>query len=134
VKTILRTLAIIAAVLTVVGLTYWAGTAGPLAQAFGATPFGGDQRRAEFTQNNGGQISEGQLPFRGRGGFEDHGGRGGSSFSVASTAGFAKTLLPISLILVVAAFVTGAARRNRRRKKERPAQLDLSEPEEMVSA
>lgn len=133
-KTILRTLAIMAAVLTVVGLTYWAGTAGPLAQASGAAPAGREQRRADFTQNDSGQIAEGQRSFGDRGGIDNHGGRGATPFSAASTVGFLKTLLPISLILMVAAIVTGTARRKRRRKNAQPNQLDRSEPAEMVSA
>lgn len=133
-KTILRTLAIMAAVLTVVGLTYWAGTAGPLAQASGSAPVGREQRSADVTQSDSGQIAEGQGSFGDRGGIDDHGGHGATPFSAASTVGFLKTLLPISLILMVAAIATGTSRRKRRRKKAQPDQLDRSEPGELVSA
>lgn len=127
-KTIGRILAILLAITAVAGATYALGQTSWFAQQF-AGGSGGDRDRIQLQDGDGsgefGQPGFGQggrparSDFGGEGGagFEGRGHEGAGGFNVFALAEFARTLIPMALVITAVALLTKFTDSWRKRRK-----------------
>ena len=125
-KTIGRILAILLAITAVAGATYALGQTSWFAQQF-AGGGGGDRDRiqlqdgegaGEFGQPGFGQGGRPARPdFGGEGGFEGRGHEEAGGFNLSGLSEFARTLIPMALVITAVVLITKLGDTWRKRRK-----------------
>lgn len=122
-RTILRILAIVLTITAVAGITYAIGQTDLISQQFGRLGESGhDGGRSRVEAGNDGFERDARPDFGG-----GHAAERGGGFNLSAVAEFAKTLVPITLVIgLVALFSKGNQWLKRRRKNAPPPETAVS--------
>lgn len=128
-KTIWRILVIVLVITAVAGGTYIVGQSSWVTQRFGIRG-GGRPEHDHDDDDNGFRLAEGEFERGERPesdeGFRGEHGRGGINLSAITR--FARTLVPITMVIAVVAALTWITDKVRRQRKDRQRAADTAVP------